>query len=245
MLTQYRFHLTPDRACSAQPEWGYRLYAALLERSDADFGESVHRDGVTPVSQHLTVAPDGALLWTVGLLGAEAEAALSDVLKQTEQITLKRDRITLAAQPPERRTIADTDALLALAAKHPGEHRLAFRTATAFKSRGKYLNLPTTRLIVQSLIKKWNGCITDCPIEDEDGEGLDALADGLRVKSFQLSDRQYCLKGNPIPGFTGEMILENRLSGFQRQLTDALLLFADYAGVGIKTTLGMGGVEHK
>ena len=42
----------------------------------------------------------------------------------------------------------------------------------------------------------------------------------------------------------GELTLANRLDGFQRQLADALLLFADDAGVGIKTTLGMGGVEH-
>ena len=55
----------------------------------------------------------------------------------------------------------------------------------------------------------------------------------------------YYLKGSSIPGFVGELTLENRLEGFQRQLADALLLFADHAGVGIKTTLGMGGVEHQ
>lgn len=245
MLTQYRFHLTPNCACRARPEWGYRLYAALLERSDAAFGENVHRDGVTPVSQFLRVGQDGELLWTVNLLGNEAETALCGVLEQAGQITLEKDGVTLSAQLAQRRAVADADELLALAAAHSGEHRLAFRTATAFKRQGRYLNLPTARLIVQSLVKKWNGCITDCLIEDEDGEGLDALANGLRVKSFHLSDRMYYLKGNSIPGFTGELLLDNRLSGFQRQLTDALLLFADFAGVGIKTTLGMGGVEHK
>ena len=40
------------------------------------------------------------------------------------------------------------------------------------------------------------------------------------------------------------MTLDNRLSGFHRELVGALLTFAGYAGVGIKTSLGMGGVTH-
>jgi CRISPR/Cas system endoribonuclease Cas6 (RAMP superfamily) len=33
------------------------------------------------------------------------------------------------------------------------------------------------------------------------------------------------------------------LSGFHKQLANALLAFGTYSGVGIKTTLGMGGLE--
>ena len=49
---------------------------------------------------------------------------------------------------------------------------LRFQTPTAFKSRGQYVNLPTTRLLMQSLVQKWNGSFLDCPIEDEDGLGV-------------------------------------------------------------------------
>ena len=73
---------------------------------------------------------------------------------------------------------------------------------------------------------------------------MEALAVGLRPRSFGLHDQTYYLKGNSIPGFVGELTLENRLDGFHRELANALLYFADFAGVGIKTTLGMGGVEH-
>ena len=92
-------------------------------------------------------------------------------------------------------------------------------------------------------MKKWNGCLPECPIEDEDGEGLETMACGLRCRRFQLRNQMYYLKGNSIPGFVGELTIENRLNGFHRQLADALLLFSAYSGVGVKTTLGMGGVE--
>lgn len=245
MLTQYRLSLHPDSECHPRPEWGYRLYAALLEKAPADFGAVAHRGSVTPVSQHLSTKPDGDLLWTVNLLGETAENALSEVLEKTRRYSLKKAKVSLEVTQLDSKTVADADELFSLAAEHGSGHQLHFRTATAFKSQGNYLNLPTPRLIVQSLIKKWNGCIIDCPIEDEDDEGLDAVADGLRIKSFALNGRLFYLKGNSIPGFVGELAVENRLNGFHRRLLDAMLLFSDYSGVGIKTTLGMGGVEHK
>ena len=242
MLTQYQLTLFPDRSCRPRPEWGYRLYAALLEEVPASFGAGAHRDGVTPVSQFLTIRDD-SLLWTVSLLGEDSESALCPVLERAERFHLQKDGVVLSVQGRQVKKIPDVDELLARGAAHSGTHRLRFCTATAFKSRGQYLNLPTGRLIVQSLIKKWNGCFPDCPIEDDGGEGMEALAAGLRCKQFQLRDRMYYLKGSSIPGFVGELTLENRLGGFHRQLAGALLLFSAYAGIGIKTTLGMGGVQ--
>lgn len=73
---------------------------------------------------------------------------------------------------------------------------------------------------------------------------MEAMAAGLVCSRFQLHDQVYFLKGSAVPGFVGTMTLDNRLSGFHRELVGALLTFAGYAGVGIKTSLGMGGVTH-
>ena len=243
MLTRYCLELVPDRPCRPRAEWAYRLYAALLERTPEAFGAQAHRDGATPVSQHLT-ADGGMLRWTVGLLGEACEAVLVPVLEGLDGLRLEKDGVALAVAGRERRSIPDAEALLDLAAGESGLHGLRFATATAFKTQGRYWNLPSPRLMVQSLVKQWNGCIRECPIEDADGQGTEALAAGLRLRSFRLYDRMYYLKGRSIPGFVGELTVENRLDGFQRQLADALVLFADYAGLGVKTALGMGGVER-
>lgn len=244
MLTQYRLMLKPDRPYQPRLEWGYRLYAALLEQAPEKFGNDVHQDGVTPLSQFLTVGKESAV-WTVNLLGERSEESLSRLLGQQESIWLKKDRVRLRVTDCRTENIQDVDDLFALSAWQDGFHVLRFQTPTAFKSQGQYLNLPTSRLIIQSLIQKWNGCFPDCPIEDEDGQGVDAIAAGLRCRRFRLRDQMYYLKGSSIPGFVGEMTVENRLSGFHRELADALLLFSGYSGVGIKTALGMGGVLHQ
>jgi len=244
MLTQYRLTLRPEAGQPVPPETAYRLYAALLESSPSSFGEAAHRDAATPVSQFLVPGPEGTLLWTLNLLGRESEAALSPILETQEHYLLTRRGTLLRVLRREHQGLGGAEELLARASGCSGAHRLRFCTSTAFKSRGQYQNLPTPRLVIQSLLRKWNACLTDCPIEDEDGQGMEALAAGLTVSGFHLESRSYRLKGTVIPGFTGELTLDNRLTGFQRQLTDALLLFSGYSGIGIKTALGMGGVEE-
>ena len=243
MLTRYHFTLMADTGESPCPEWAYRLYAALLEDAPEDFSRLVHRDAVTPLSQYLTTDRQGILHWNVSLLGSQSENALSGVLDNAEGFDLEHGgHISILTR--ERREIGDADTLFSLAEQSGRTHHLQICTPAAFKSRGQYLILPSTRLIVQSLIRKWNGCILDCPIEDEDGAGAEALVSGLHCTGFRLQDRVYYLKGKPIPGFTGSITLENRLDGFHRLLADALLRFSVYSGIGIKTALGMGGIER-
>lgn len=243
MLTQYQFQLTPEKHCRPRPEWAYYLYAALLEQASPAFSETVHHNGVTPVSQFLRTE-NNILWWTVSLFGEYTRQQLGPLLEQNRQYFLQHNGICLHVSQCRKQQIADVDALFERSAALRTPCRLQFHTATAFKSQGRYVNLPTMRLIIQNLVKKWNGCFADtCPIEDTDGQGLDALASGLYCTGFRLRNDTFYLKSSAIPGFAGSMELENRLTGFHRQLLDVLLLFADFSGIGIKTTLGMGGVQ--
>lgn len=245
MLTRYTLTLEPSGPCHSRPEWGYYLYAALLEGASPAWGEALHRNGVTPVSQYLS-REGKRLVWRVTLLGRESETALSPTLERRTEYRLLREGVALAVTGRVRDTVADVEALFARCHGCTGRHRLEVRTPAAFKSRGHYQILPTQRLLLQSLIKQWNGCFPDCPIEDEDGEGMEAMAAGLLCRSYQLRDQGYGLKGSRVPGFVGGLTLESgRLAGFHRTLADALLCFSGYAGIGIKTALGMGGVVHQ
>ena len=241
MLTQYRLTLCSDELPQLTPEWGYRLYSALLAQAPPAFSRRVHADAVTPVSQFLIC--EGAPVWTVTLLGQEAEAALGELLETCSFFRLEKHGLRLQVAHRTRRSVADVEELFRQAESSAGMYRLRFCTPAAFKSRGQYLNLPTSRLMVCNLVKKWNGSVPDCFIEDTDGAGLDAIAEGLFWREFALRSENYYLKGHRIPGFVGTAAVENQLSGFHRQLANALILFSSYAGVGIKTALGMGGVQ--
>ena len=232
MIHSYQFRLSAPLPATA----AYPLYAAMLERAPREFAARLHESTVTPVSQY--VRGD---LWQVSLFGAGSIETLSPILEGLDEVFLRRDRTRVTLEQAGFRRIDSVDALLA----HPVWDRgsLSFRTPTAFKSAGIYQLLPTQRLVLQSLILKWNGCFGDvCPIKD-DGGGLEALAEGLCYRSLRLDSTEFAMKHTRIPGVLGQIAFENRLSGFHKQLANALLAFGTYSGVGIKTTLGMGGLE--
>lgn len=242
MLSRYILTMQPERPDTVRMEWAYPLYAALLEQLPDVVGQGQHDGERTGFSQYVRRRPDGALDWCVGLLGTAAEQAFGPALEELSALHLRSERQTLTVLNRQLKTIGSVEELLT----HPQPWRrtLHFTTPTAFKHRKAYDILPTPERMLQSLIRQWNACIPDCPIEDTDGGGLWMLSQGLRCCGLQLWDCAYRLKGHPIPGIMGHMTLENRLEGFPMQLAHGLLTFAAFSGIGIKTTLGMGGITE-
>lgn len=240
MITQIKLTLNTENENEAvSAEWGYRLYAGYLKEIPDSYVEKLHVNGITPVSQFLT-RENGKVLWIVNLLGEEAEAVIRPALMEKEIYHIPQE-VKIADKKVN--TINDVDALFAMASVSQ-KHRLEFVTPTAFKVQGQYTNLPTLSLCMKSLIRKWNVCFPEAMIEDEDGQGIDELVNGLFCPHHRIRDSRYTIKGNCIYGFRGELTIKNNLKGFQKELADMLLYFSQYSGIGIKTTLGMGGVKH-
>ena len=60
---------------------------------------------------------------------------------------------------------------------------------------------------------------------------------------YVFPEGSYPIKNTRIPGFVGSAVVEARLALPLLELWNALLSFAPYGGIGIKTALGMGGVS--
>lgn len=239
MLSRYTLTLRTEHA-NPKIEWAYPLYASLLEQLPPSVGASQHDGTPTGISQFVRYIGDGQLIWQVSLLGECAEATFSPILDHADEFLLRREHTLLRVQQRTVSCISTVEQLLT--PSYARKRQLHFVTPTAFKSRKAYELLPTPERIMQNLIRRWNACIFDCPIEDEDGHGTTMLAQDLRCCGLQLQDCGYMLKGQVIPGVVGIMTLENHLTGFPAQLAHALLSFAAFSGIGIKTTLGMGGI---
>ena len=225
LLRQYHFSVPP---CSS-----YRLYAALLSLLPPDFGDLTHRQQITPIAQYYA---DG--VWTVSLLGSACEQVAAPVLEHLDALPLRSGTAPVTLRSVRR--VEDVEELFAAPVARNGV--LTFQTPTAFKSKGEYQLLPVQQLVVQNLVLRWNACLGDeCPL-DIAPDALQTLAEGLVYQNIQLSSHSYPLKGQSIPGVTGWLNIKNRLNGFSAVLTNVLLQFAAFSGVGIKTTLGMGGV---
>ena len=122
---------------------------------------------------------------------------------------------------------------------------LEFHTPTAFSSNVRNVTrlFPEPALVFRSLGKRWNTYAGE-QFAIDDGL-LDELCAGIRVERYALETREASLVGRTsTKGFVGscEYSVGRRGSADRRRFLRLLAEFAFYAGVGLRTTMGMGQV---
>lgn len=236
MIVQYKLQLAQLDNTPIPSFWAYRLYAWLLAQLPEDAAERFHEEEKRQLAQYL----NHEQIWTVNLFGEEAAELLGQVLENTEQIELHSNRILVLEQ--HRRVIEKPEELLRcgreIAAK---KTEMRFVSPASFKQSGRYTIFPQEKLILQSLLTKWNALYPKYLLDDADM--LAEMEKGIHIVDYRLCTSRFLLKNTAIPCFYGKVILEARLPIVLQELWGALLYLAPYSGIGIKTTLGMGGIE--
>lgn len=239
MITQWvlSFSFTPGHPL--YPDSAYRLYAFLLEQLPNEDACWLHEMG-NAVSQHLRFSKENqAYRWTVNILSYEAGSLLCPVLEKLPEVQIENQRFSII----ERTFSEITPEEIIMKGRQLTQSRatLNFLTPTAFKQSGRYTIFPQEKLILQSLIARWNEVFPEYPLADEDA--FQALLSGIHIVDYQLKTSRFFLKGVKIPGFVGSGTLDAKLPLPLLELWNTLLLFARFSGIGIKTGLGMGCTE--
>lgn len=149
---------------------------------------------------------------------------------------------TLQAALLDKRCFASAQefVLYARELRLPSRVTIRFHTTSSFKQDGSYVIFPQERLLLRSLLAKWSAWFPEYSLDDEDAAA--ALERGVRITDYQLRSGRYTLKSARIPGFSGHLTLSSALSAPMQEVWKLLLVFSTLCGIGIKTTLGMGGV---
>lgn len=95
--------------------------------------------------------------------------------------------------------------------------------------------------MLQSLIARWGLCFPEFPLDDPDAVQASSPVCISWITGF--IPWRYSMKQTKIPSFLGRIILEAHLPAPLLEMFRTLYVFAPYAGIGIKSALGMGGVK--
>jgi len=240
MIVQYKFTLPRPASHPLYPDAAYRLYAHLLEKLSPEDALSLHETGGREISQFLQYdKPGNRYLWTLSLLSERTVELLRPVLEALTEVRIENQVFSISARTV--REITAEELILQGRAGEGNRATILFCTQTAFRQSGRYTIFPQERLILQSLILRWNEVFPRYPLEDEDA--INAMLAGIHIVDYQLRSGRFLLKGTRIPGFTGSCVVEAKLALPLLELWNALIAFANFAGLGIKTGLGMGGVQ--
>lgn len=240
MITQFTFALKEDSGRPLPSFWAYRLYSWLLTQVDSNSVEALHEQGEKPLSQYLYQDREtGTNKWVINLLNEEMAELFSEPLSRVSQIPLHTGTVRVEQCEVQRWT-AQQLAVASLSHSVSRRTTLRFVTPTAFKSEGRYAIFPQERWLIQALMTKWGMAFPEMPLDDADA--IAALERGLTITDYALRTTRYPLKNIKIPGFWGTVTMESRLPAPIEEIWQLLAGFSPYAGVGIKTTLGMGAI---
>lgn len=242
MIRQYHLTLRSEEAIPFRSDLAYPLYGEIMRSVSQEFGEMAHEQGFTPLSQYIERIDGNSIRWHVTLFGEWAEQEIAPFLESVSSIYLDVRNITLRTEgAPEILQTTPKEILIKASGQTDAFSRreITLISPTTFKSAGEYVLFPSASLVIRSLVASWNAAADEVILDDEDM--LRMLTEGIRIVGYRLSSTTYRIKGQHIPAFTGVLRFQSRLAAPLQTIWNALLLFGEYAGVGIKTALGMGG----
>lgn len=224
-------------------ELALKLNGFLMSCLPSDYADFLHRQETNPYSLTVIKNQDG-FIWTVNLLNDEAIQKIGSQLLTLREIRLESYDGLITIQRIEQVTLTLknlTDHFYA-ETKQP-TFTVHFESPTSFKSQGEYVIIPNLRLIFQSLMQKYTRLVAQ---DDEiDTELLAYLDQHTRIVSYNLKTRYFTVHKQKIPAFQGKLTFSLRGAETLKSYVQMLLKFGEYSGVGIKTSLGMGGLTFE
>ena len=245
MLRRYEAELHLPEGARAPASMGSILHGALMEQLPGDYAAYLHTENLRPYSQSVRWDREtGRVLWRIGTLDRTAGEIIGGALDGIGSIHLRQKGYTVGVQKNQcaaQCSYQDIANEYFRAESAPRGAEIHFLTPTSFKRDGDYILLPESALILQSLLLRWNRFCPDIRIEEDDL--AQNLAASMRLTRYALRSAPFSVEGYSIRGFRGRIALQFGGSDMVRRILGTLLAFAPYAGIGIKTALGMGAVE--
>lgn len=239
MLAKMVFSLKADGLSELS---GSSFHGFLMEQLTYQDAEYFHQDGFKPYSQAIYKKEDN-YFWQVNTLNKEAFAIINQALFELEYIHIKNKNSKYQIIKKQVETIGlDEFSKYYLTLGSPNRYiNIAFETPCSFKSSGVYTHIPDVRLLIQSLLNKFEHTNTDFEFKSQDL--LEEIQTRVTIDSYNLRSRKFHLEGITIPAFQGRLSLNVRGPDNLKNLLHLLVAFGQYSGLGIKTALGMGKIK--
>lgn len=226
---------------------GSIMQGALMEILDVESTKILHVDGLRPYSQFLYFDKNkNHPIWRVNSLNDWADQKILIPLTSQRRIFLRHKNYSVNLLAHK---VISAESYEDIAARFMNENaptfkgvELDFVTTTSFRRDGQYVIFPEIYLLIQSLLNRWNKFAEGFPIEDDVSK---MLATFCRVTEYYLRTQFFLLEHQKVTGFCGKMSVKWSGNRMVNNLLSLLFEYANYAGIGIKTALGMGATKTK
>ena len=213
-----------------------------MELLPSEYADYLHLSRLNPYTQHLEYR-DGSWYWVICGLNKDAiQIILLDTLWKIEYIEIKKRNMQIAVVQKNYVETSYQELMDHFYEQESSPYiQIHFMSPTAFKQRGKYVFYPDLHSIYQSLMNKYDAAARDECMLDEDT--LEQLTEKSQIIRYDLKSVYFYLEGVKIPSFIGKITIKMHGTRTMTNFANMLFEFGEYAGVGIKTSLGMGCIQ--
>lgn len=242
ILSQLKMELVCEKDIGFNYNKASLLQGVIMQRINTNYAEYLHHQSYNPYSQSVLLE-NKRIIWKVCTLNRKAYDEIIDVLNDNDftRFKLKYNNVYVDVINKECTQLA-MDILLGKCSNTStcNIFDIRFCTPTSFKKSGKYSFYPEIFNIYQSIINKLEAVLEDKAIVHK--YSLDELAANTDVIAYNIKSTKFGLEGVKIPSFIGSITVKINGSQDMVNFIDMLFEFANYSGVGIKTSIGMGQV---
>lgn len=215
-----------------------------MEQIDPVYAAVLHQQVLHPYSQYL-ICRENQITWYVNALNDEAyEKIILPLLSPDFTSFTFSNGVSVTITEKKQKTQTDQERMdLFTGTETTGRFEIHFLSPTAFKQNGRYFLLPEPRLIFQSLMNRYSAVDELSSMTDEDT--LEQLTMSSVIRRYQLRTVSFPLEGTAVPGFIGSISLQIKGNQTMARYVRLLLQFGEFSGIGIKTGMGMGGIQFR
>ena len=220
---------------------GSRLQGFIMENLDSEYAEYLHTMQYHPYTQYIETIDNSTSLWNINLLDGQAIDNIKKMINIGDTIKLDSDE-EISIIDIQYDEITEDNLLKELSIVKPNRYaRIKIITPAAFKSYGEYYFWPDVKLIFNSIINRFNKFSSNFTLEDTDI--INDIVENFVIVDYNIKTRNFYLEGIKIKGFVGNITF--RFNGTMQlaNIGNMLLKYGEFTGIGIKTSMGMGGFK--
>jgi CRISPR-associated endoribonuclease Cas6 len=245
MITQVRTAIETQDKSRISFDYAYEIYGALLKDVPSEFADFLHGDDIRPVNHYilLDAAKPYSAEHVINIFSEAARDSILPVILNQKSYSIPKYNCTLLTGGSTVTRIEESELANPYSASRPCKKRVTLRllSPTTFKSDNRYAIFPTPELIIRSAAKRFGTLQSEFNVNDE--EAIAQISESTVISDYNLHSFGYRMKDARIMSFLGSVTLSIRGPEPMIRLFDMLLNVLPYTGLGIKTSLGMGGVK--
>ena len=228
---------------------GSIFHGLIMEKLESDYVEYLHNLSLNPYSQYVYFDKEkDNFVWQISTVTKEAKENIIDVLVESigDRIYLKHNEVSYNIKSKSivgiktYQEIVDSNFLQKDSDKK-NIIGIKLLTPTTYKANGEYQFFPSIQALYCSLYNKWNAFSDKVSLADE--EVFKHILEHSLIIKYNLKSYKYCLENVRLNSFIGNFSVLLKGPKELVSICNMLLDYAEYCGLGAKTSMGMGGMK--